>query len=708
MALRSRDPAAGADLPPFAWPLPALRAASAVALGRRPRRRGLRSRRRHRARPHHHRRGAHRARRPGRWWPWPSTAAACAAPAASRCCCSPRSRRSPPVGHLVGRARSSSYVEAGRTLAYLAVFAAGVAAARLAPRSPEIVLDGVRAAAVAVVRLRAGLARLAGHPRGERAVEPHRRAVPVLERRGHHGRAGRARRCSGSARAAPGTLARPRARLPGAGRLHPRDPADPVARRARRRRASPRSPGSRSCPLRLRSLPVLLAPAAAAGAGRRLGAVEGRRSRRRSSRSRRRESVAGDFGLLLLLMIVLLLLVGLAVNAGLARLRRRRCGARRRRRRVARRDAPASPRWSAFTSVAVSDGGLGGSIGDRVDELVSETDTAPEQGAGRLHRRVVHARQVLARGRPRVRRPARCWAWAPGAFEVARLRHRTDAAVTRHAHGYVRADARRPRASSGVALSLALLVAWLAGRARTTGLYPRRLPFRGRAGAAPAPRLGRRADRASWRSRWSAVAFGLQSAIDWTWFVPGPTAMALVAAGYVAGPRAGGARSRAGRPRQCQRGARRSTPDALAAAAGVVLAAVLVAWAIWQPEASRRAPWTGPSTSRPRAGTRRPRARRRTPPTPTRCRPRRCSPAREVAGRRRARAPTPRAPWSAPSLSFPGDPDTWLRLARFQLFTLDRPRARARHAARRALPGPVLARGAARSSSTRAPPCAPR
>ena len=71
-------------------------------------------------------------------------------------------------------------------------------------------------------------------------------------------------------------------------------------------------------PLRLRSLPVLLAPAAAAGA---VGAW----ALARDAFSKTllplasRESVAGDFGLLVLLMVVLLLLAGLAVNAGLAR-----------------------------------------------------------------------------------------------------------------------------------------------------------------------------------------------------------------------------------------------------------------------------------------------------------------------------------------------------------------------------------------------------
>ena len=60
-----------------------------------------------------------------------------------------------------------SYIEAGRTLTYLAVFAAGVAAARLAPRSPgghpHRRIDRRRGDRL----LRARFTRLAGHSCGE-------------------------------------------------------------------------------------------------------------------------------------------------------------------------------------------------------------------------------------------------------------------------------------------------------------------------------------------------------------------------------------------------------------------------------------------------------------------------------------------------------------------------------------------------------------
>ena len=63
-----------------------------------------------------------------------------------------------------------------------------------------------------------------------------------------------------------------------------------------------------------------------------------------------------------------------------------------------------------------------------------------------------------------------------------------------------------------------------------------------------------------------AVVFGLQSAIDWTWFVPGPTAMALVAAGFVAGRAPLGQTAVAPRPTPSP------SPQRLLAAAGVLLA----------------------------------------------------------------------------------------------------------------------------------------
>ena len=114
------------------------------------------------------------------------------------------------------------------------------------------------------------------------------------------------------------------------------------------------------------------------------------------------------------------------------------------------------------------------------------------------------------------------------------------------------------------------------------GLHPRRLPFRSDNGEPP-PRRDWDGDRiALVAATLIAIVFGLQSAIDWTWFVPGPTAMALVAAGFVAGPRPARPAGAGERPLAT------ATPARLLAASGVLLAAILMAWAIWQPEASDR------------------------------------------------------------------------------------------------------------------------
>ena len=86
----------------------------------------------------------------------------------------------------------------------------------------------------------------------------------------------------------------------------------------------------------------------------------------------------------------------------------------------------------------------------------------------------------------------------------------------------------------------------------------------------------------------TAIVFGLQSAIDWTWFIPGPTAMALVAAGFVAG-RGPLTAARQGETAELRDAPVERSEMRLVAAAAVMVAALLAAWAIWLPEAADRA-----------------------------------------------------------------------------------------------------------------------
>ena len=280
---------------------------------------------------------------------------------------------------------------------------------------------------------------------------------------------------------------------------------------------------------------------------------------------------------------------------------------------------------------------------------------------------------------------------------MARLRHRKSEQVSRHAHGFL-PQTLADLGLVGAGVALALLAAWIAAAARTTGLYPR---LRRRA-----PRL--LGDRRDWDPErialvaltLTAVVFGMQSAIDWTWFVPGPAVMALTAAGFVAGRgpvRAGvgpaapeavatepGDELREDEPRLRVLGARLRRPSLprVVAAAGVLLAALLCAWALWQPERSERLGTRALELIEQRdfSGAIR-EAEAAEDADPLSPRPLLIRAAAETASGRERRA---LGTLERTVLRFPGEPQTWLRLASFQLGRLDRP-ARALETVRAAL-----------------------
>lgn len=243
-----------------------------------------------------------------------------------------------------------------------------------------------------------------------------------------------------------------------------------------------------------------------------------------------REEAASTFGLLLIGMCLLLLAAGLGVRL-LAASRppsptlRKRVG-------IAALAVVCAVPLVGVVAVATSDRGLGGTISDRLHELTSESSTAPG-GPGRL--------TVAASSRSKYWRQAidifdahQGLGAGAGAYGTARLRYRKDDLVARHAHGYLLQTA-ADLGLAGVVLSLLLTGAWLVAALRTMGLRP--------LGGALATRLLRdpRAppDWSNERAGLTALglaafAFGLHSFIDWTWFIPGPAVMAIVAAGFVA------------------------------------------------------------------------------------------------------------------------------------------------------------------------------
>jgi hypothetical protein len=541
-----------------------------------------------------------------------------------------------------------AYVEAGRTFAYLAAFAAAVAAARLAPRATPTVIRGIVLAALAAV-VYSLAARVWPASIGETEIS-NRIGQPFQ----YWNAVG-----TTAALAIPGLLWIGTRRNGVAGRVlaYPGLGAAVVALLLTQSRGALVAAVIGTIawlaivPLRLRSLPLIVLPSICGGAVAAWALSKDAFSTPAEPLAVK-EAVADEFGLLLLLMALVLVVAGAAVNAGESRgvpplHLRRRIGI------VALALACAVP-LAAFTSVAFSDRGIGGAIGDRVDELTSETQTAPSsEGAGRLTA-ASSTRGKYWREAGRVFDDRPTVGLGAGNFQAARLRHRSDPSATRHAHGFV-PQTLADLGLVGVALTTALLIAWLVAAARATGLHPGRLPRR------------------DWSSDRNglvaltliAVVFGLQSALDWTWFVPGPTAMALVAAGFVAG------RAPLGRPLPDEPLAT-PAPQRLLAASGVLLAAVLIAWAIWQPEASWRqtedairladagqvdaaiaktedAADTNPLSSEPLI-------------------------ARAAIETEADRIGEAREALEQAVLKFPGEARTWYRLAAFQLGTLDRPR----------------------------------
>jgi O-Antigen ligase len=559
-----------------------------------------------------------------------------------------------------------AYVEAGRTFAYLAVFAAAIAGARLFPRAAHVAIKGIVLAATAAVTYalaaRVWPASLGEYEISNRIGQPFEywNAVGTT-----------------AALAMPGLLWLGSRR---GGSVAGRVAAYPAMGAAILAILLTQSRGALAAavlgaiawfaivPLRLRSLPVLLIPSAGAGLVA-AWALSKDAFAETAQPLAVKESVAGEFGLLLVLMAVLLTLAGLAVNAGHSRLApsvqvRRRAG-------VAALVVACAIPLVAFTSVAFSDRGLGGTIEDRVDELTSETETAPTaQGAGRFAG-AASTRGKYWREAGRVFADRRAVGTGAGNFAETRLRHRTDVSVTKHAHGFV-PQTLADLGIVGVALTSLLLLAWLVAAARTTALHPRRLPFR-RAKAEPPPRRDWTPDRTAVVAlTLIAVVFGLQSAIDWTWFVPGPVAMTLVAAGYVAGrgPAAALPEGPAAAldPREPLRN---PSPPRLLAASAVLLASLLTAWAIWQPEAADRQ--TSEAIALADQGdvdAALEKTRDAADTNPLSAEPLLVEATLATRAGREAEA---EAALEEAVLKFPGDAETWYRLAAFQLGTLNEP-----------------------------------
>jgi hypothetical protein len=476
-------------------------------------------------------------------------------------------------------APDESWLEANRTLAYLFVFTAAVAAGNLLPGSLRAVLGGVTLAALVIVAY-ALASRVWPDSLGElefyaRVGQPfgYWNAVGVTAAMGLVGTV-----WFGSQRTLrPGlaSIAAPAAALLIIALFLTYSRSALVA-------AVIALGLWLLVPLRLRSLAVL-----AAGAVGAVPTIAWALSQDAFTQDGAELSLRSDagptFGWLLLLS------VGLAYGACLAvfvwRNRQSFAGAARDRAGRAIAIAAGCIVLAGLGAVSVTtERGLGGTISDRFEELTDdsvETIGGPQRLATTASSRSRYWRAAIDVFEDHPAAGA-----GAGAFTVTSLRYRTTENVSRHAHGYV-VQTLADLGIIGLLASLLALGAWLFAALRAIGATPRSTI--GQRFLLGDRRVNR--DRApSWTEERIAVtalflvtlAYGLQSAADWTWFVPGPTAMAMVAAGYVAGRRP--PRSPADPPDSVTAPRVRAvTPWRAAVAAAVLVGTLLCAWNSWQP-----------------------------------------------------------------------------------------------------------------------------
>jgi tetratricopeptide (TPR) repeat protein len=219
----------------------------------------------------------------------------------------------------------------------------------------------------------------------------------------------------------------------------------------------------------------------------------------------------------------------------------------------------------------------------------------------------------------------------------------------------------------GLVVTTLLMLAWMLATLSATGLLPRRLT-QAEGEDAPPPRRDWDAGRIALVTlALVPLVYGVQSLLDWTWFIQAPTAMALIAGGFLAGRGPLGADE----PAEQLEHSRRPDRFRIAGAVVAVGTALLLAWTIWQPEASDRATNEALALADERkfdeAIAKTEDAEELNPLTPD---PLLVRASVDTAANR---VPEAQENLERAVIRFPGDPQTWYRLAAFQLGTLDAP-----------------------------------
>lgn len=221
----------------------------------------------------------------------------------------------------------------------------------------------------------------------------------------------------------------------------------------------------------------------------------------------------------------------------------------------------------AVVALAESSRGLTGEISHAWSELTSPTSTVGDTSS-RLTQlgssRPLYWHQGLQVGEHALLKGA-----GELGYGVARLRYTTDPAKSDDAHSYL-VQTFADLGLIGLGLTIALFIAWV--RAAVRPLAPRV-----RWGALDARFATEREGLVALAA--IVLAFGIQSALDWTWYFPGVTIPALLCAGWLAGR--GPLLAPIGRGTAL--GRLRDRPGTGAAITLLAAVALICAWLMWLP-----------------------------------------------------------------------------------------------------------------------------
>ena len=170
--------------------------------------------------------------------------------------------------------------------------------------------------------------------------------------------------------------------------------------------------------------------------------------------------------------------------------------------------------------LATSEKGFSGSISSGWNSLTDPNAKQPRNDPARLTA-IGSARARYWRDAITIFKSKPVIGVGAGGYTPARLIVREDNLDVLHAHGFLVQTA-SDLGAIGLAVTLALLAAWLAGAWRATG------PWRG-------PQARQWSDERVGMLALAAivVVFGVNSLIDWTWLIPGTVVPALFAAGWL-------------------------------------------------------------------------------------------------------------------------------------------------------------------------------